>query len=92
MTVVLELPEEIEASFQTAAQERGVSVQEFLIHAGQLALAAKSEREAQRLAAIEKLRGFGRGSGFGSEAIRRDRNEDLARDERDFQEHFGQPS
>lgn len=82
---------ELENRLQVEAQKRGLKAEDYAIELLESLLAPTQieKDEAERLAAIEKLRGMGRGSAFGSEAIRRDRNEDLARDERDYQEHFG---
>lgn len=89
MTVVFQLPVEWEERFKSAAQKQGISVEEFVIDAAQTAAMRTDVREEARLAAINRLAGFGRGSKFGSEAIRRDRQQDKERDERDFAEHLG---
>ena len=52
--------------------------------------AATDEAEAARLAAIDKAMGFAADINISSEDLRRERREDLARDEAQFQRHFGQ--
>lgn len=84
---------ELENRLQTEAQKRGLKAEDYAVELLESLLApAKMERsEAERLAAIDELAGFGKefASLRLSDQIRRDRNEDSERDERDFQEHFG---
>ncbi len=78
MTVVLELPVEIEEKFKNAARRQGLSVEQFLIGAGEFA--AQQEESLPESGVRPKLI---------SEQIHEDRREDLKREEERFERHFG---
>ncbi len=84
--LTLATPPELEIQLETEAKERGLKIEDYALELLTSSLTSpKVERsEAERLEAIAKLKGMGRGSRFGSDAIRRDRDEDNARDEQSF--------
>ncbi len=88
-------PPELEEQLRLEAQKRGVAAEELTVQALRVFLQSNGvpdEAEAKRLAAIDRL--IGMASEFAplrlSEQIRRDRDEDKKRDERDLKEHLVQ--
>ena len=88
-------PPELEEQLRVEAQKRGVAAEELTVEALRMFLKSNGvtgEAETKRLAAIDRF--IGMASDLAplrlSEEVRRDRDADLARDERDFQAHLEQ--
>lgn len=86
---------ELEEQLRAEARKRGVAAEELLAEALRVFLqpnGVPDESEAKRLAAIDRF--IGMASDLAplklSEEVRRDRNADLARDDREFQAHLEQ--
>ncbi len=83
---------EAERWIHSQAQRLGIAAEEL---AGRMfnemvaAKAANDEAEAARLAAIDELMGMGADVNFSTEDLHRERREDAARDEAQYQRQFG---
>lgn len=85
-------PPELEAQLRTEAQKRGVAAEELTVQALRAFLqlnGVTDEAEAARLAAIDELMGIGAEINFSTEDLHRERREDAARDEAQYQRQFG---
>ncbi len=85
-------PPELEEQLRLEARKRGVPAEELTVEALRVFLQSNGvpdEAEAKRLAAIEKAFGFAADLSFSTEDLHRERREDAARDEAQYQRQFG---
>ena len=85
-------PPELEEQLRLEAQKRGVAAEELTLEALRIFLQSngvQGEAENARLAAIDELMGMGANINFSTEDLHRDRREDVARDEAQYQRQFG---
>ena len=90
-------PPELEEQLRLEAHKRGVPAEELTVEALRVFLRSNGvpdndggdEAEAARLAAIDELMGMGADVNFSTEDLHRERREDAARDEAQYQRQFG---
>ena len=85
-------PPELEEQLRMEARRRGVAAEELTLEALRVFLQSNGvpdEAESARLAAIDELMGMGADINFSTEDLHRERREDAARDEAQYQRQFG---
>ena len=85
-------PPELEEQLRLEARKRGVAAEELTVEALRVFLHSNGvpdDAEAARLAAIKKAFGYAADLNFSSEDLHRERREDAARDEAQYQRQFG---
>ena len=85
-------PPELEEQLRFEARKRGVPAEELTVEALRVFLQSNGvadDAETKRLAAIDKAFGFAADVNLSSEDLHRERREDLARDEAQYQRQFG---
>ena len=85
-------PPELEEQLRREAHKRGVPAEELTVEALRVFLQSNgvpNDAEAKRLAAIDELMGMGANVNFSTEDLHRERREDAARDEAQYQRQFG---
>jgi hypothetical protein len=92
MTLVLELPEEVEQSFRASAQKRGMKVEDWLLEAGRFAATGNVSEESRQDTALDELFGCLADVKPIGPGWRQTKEEEMALEEEKFQRHFGQSS
>lgn len=85
-------PPELEERLRLEAHKRGVAAKELTVEALRAFLQSNGvpdDAETKRLAAIDKAMGFAADVNFSSEDLHRQRREDAAREEAQYQQQFG---
>ena len=85
-------PPELEEQLRLEARKRGVAAEELTLEALRVFLHSNGvpdDAEVARLAAIDELMGMGANVNFSTEDLHRERREDAARDEAQYQRQFG---
>ena len=83
---------ELEERLRSEAAKRGIAAEELTLEAVRVFLRSNGvsdDAESARLAAIDKAMGFAADLNFSTEDLHRERREDAARDEAQYQRQFG---